>query len=194
MAHGKTRLFIKQMFTNPGKTGAIVPSSRKLARKMLELANPGPDAVIAEYGPGTGVFTREVLDNLQPEQKFFCVEINESFAHTLRREHPKISVHIGCASDIREYCAREGVDRVDCVISGLPWAVFPQELQKKILEGMIDVMPPGSVFVTFAYLQGLILPSGRKFKRHLKHYFSKVEKSGVVWENVPPAIVYRCTR
>ncbi len=103
MAHGRTRMFIKQMFTRPGKTGAILPSSRKLASRMLELAAPGPKAVIVEYGPGTGVFTREILDDLQPGQKFFCVEINEKFAGLLRRDHPGLSIHIGCASGIAEY-------------------------------------------------------------------------------------------
>ena len=194
MAHGKTRMFLKQLFKNPGKTGAIVPSSRHLAVRMLELSAPGPEAVIVEYGPGTGVFTREIISALTPSQKFFCVEINEGFAEIIRRDHPGFAVYTGCASGIGAYCAKEGVDRVDRVISGLPWAVFPEDLQRKILGGMMDVMPKGGVFVTFAYLQGLILPSGRKFKRNLKRHFSTVERSGVVWENVPPAIVYRCVR
>lgn len=194
MAHGKTRMFIKQLFANPGKTGAIVPSSRQLARKMLELSAPEPDSVIVEYGPGTGVFTRAIVDALTPGQTFFCVEINEDFAEIVRRDHPGLGVHVGCASAIKTYCAKEGVERVDRVISGLPWAVFPEKLQRKILDGMMEVMPKGGVFVTFAYLQGLILPSGRKFKRNLKRYFTTVERSGVVWENIPPAIVYRCAR
>ncbi len=59
---------------------------------------------------------------------------------------------------------------------------------------MIKVMPEGGVFVTFAYLQGLVLPSGKKFKHNLKKYFSHVERSEVVWGNVPPAIVYRCLK
>lgn len=194
MAHGKTRMFIKQMFSDPGKTGAIVPSSRKLARRMLELSNPGEDAVIAEYGPGTGVFTREIADNLRPGQKFFCVEINKNFADILRRDHPRLGIHIGCASDIESYCRAEGVDHVDRVVSGLPWAVFPEELQRDILDGMMRVMPKGGVFVTFAYVQGLVLPSGRRFKRNIKRYFAKVERSEVIWENIPPAIIYRCER
>lgn len=194
MAHGKTRMFLKQMLTNPGKTGAIIPSSKKLADKMLDLASPSPEAVIVEYGPGTGSFTREIIAGLQPEQKFFCVEINRNFATIIKRDHPGVGVHVGCASEIAAYCAAEGVDHVDCVISGLPWANFPQDLQHKILESMIKSMPKGGTFVTFAYLQGLILPSGRKFKRNMKRYFSNVQRSDVVWENIPPAVVYRCTR
>ena len=194
MANGKTRLFIKQMLCEPGATGAIVPSSRRLARKMLEMASPAPGAVIAEYGPGTGSFTRAIMDSLAPGQTFFCVETNENFARALRRDLPRLSLHVGCASGIAGYCARENVDRVDCVISGLPWAVFPGELQKRILDAMMAVMPKGGVFVTFAYVHGLALPAGRRFRRNLESYFSTVGRSGVVWGNIPPAIVYRAVR
>lgn len=194
MARGQTRMFIRQLIKNPGKTGAIMPSSQKLAKRMWELSGAQPDSVIAEYGPGTGSFTRVILDNLLPEQKFFCVEINADFASRLKRDIPGLSVHVGCASNIAEYASLEGADRVDRVISGLPWAVFPDELQHKILSAMVDVMPRGGVFTTFAYLQGLVMPSGRKFKKNLRTYFSVVEMSRVVWENLPPAIVYRCER
>jgi phospholipid N-methyltransferase len=187
-------MFLKQMFKDPGKTGAVMPSSRKLARRMYELAAPEPDSVIAEYGPGTGAFTRVILGNLQPGQKFFCVEINPDFAARLKRDFPGAPVHIGCASNIAEYARLEGVGRVDRVISGLPWAVFPDELQNRILSAMADIMPKGGVFVTFAYLQGLVLPSGRRFGKNLGKYFSACGKSEIIWENLPPAIVYRCEK
>ena len=72
--------------------------------------------------------------------------------------------------------------------------MFPDDLQERILDAMIRVMPPGGVFVTFAYLQGLMLPAGRRFRRNLKRRFSNVETSDVIWLNLPPAVVYRCVR
>ncbi len=194
MANGQTRMFIKQLLTKPGSTGAILPSSGVLARSMLEYAAPKPDAVIAEFGPGTGVFTECILQSLQPDQRFFAIEVNEDFAKALRTRFPELRLHTGCASTVAECCAKENLDRVDTVISGLPWAIFPDELQTKILGAMTDVMPPGGVFVTFAYLQGLVMPSGVKFKQNLQKYFSRVEISDVVWRNIPPAIMYRCTK
>lgn len=192
MAHGHTRMFIKQLITNPGSTGAVVPSSSELAKRMVDYAAARPDAVIAELGPGTGVFTQRILETLQPEQRFFAIEINEKFAAMLRARFPQLHLHQDCASTIADCCRKEGVDHVDTVISGLPWAIFPEGLQDKILGGMLEVMPAGGVFVTFAYLQGLIMPSGRLFKKNLKQRFSKVESSGVIWKNIPPAIMYRC--
>ncbi len=194
MANGQTRLFLKQLFTNPGATGAILPSSEGLSRKMVEFAAPKPDAVIAEFGPGTGAVTGIILNSLRAEQRFFAIEVNENFARTLKTRFSDLHLHVGCASEVAAFCAKERVDRVDCVISGLPWAIFPDELQTRILKGMTDVMPKGGVFVTFAYLQGLVMPAGRLFKQKLKTHFSRVENSGVVWKNMPPAIVYRCLK
>lgn len=194
MAHGQTRMFIKQLLARPGSTGAIVPSSDGLARRMIEFAAPGPGAVIAEYGPGTGVFTRRVLESLSPDQTFFAIEVNEDFVKELRKRFPALHLHLGCASGVGDCCRAEGVDRVDCVISGLPWAIFPDSLQHKILGAMMEVMPAGGTFVTFAYLQGLVMPAGRNFKKNLRKYFSHVGNSGVIWKNLPPAIIYKCVK
>lgn len=194
MAHGHTRMFVKQLLFKPGSTGALVPSSEALAERMVEFAAPPPGAVIAEYGPGTGVFTKRILDSLRPDRRFFAIEINPEFAAAIRQRFPALHLYEGCASKVAEYCAQEGVDRVDCVISGLPWAIFPDELQDAILDGMIKVLPEGGTFVTFAYLQGLVMPAGRRFKQKLKKYFSHADNSGVIWKNIPPAIVYRCRK
>ncbi len=194
MAYGQTRLFVKQFIKNTIATGALLPSSAELAKRMVDFASPKPGAVIVEYGPGTGVFTQRILDTLQPGQHFFAIEINDDFAENLKTRFPDLHLYNDCASNISECCRKEGVDRVDCVISGLPWAIFPDELQDKILLPMLDMLAPGGVFVTFAYLQGLIMPAGRRFKLHLKRRFTRTENSGVIWKNLPPAIIYRCVK
>ncbi|MDR1535890.1 MAG: ribosomal RNA adenine dimethylase domain-containing protein [Planctomycetota bacterium] len=192
MDNGGGAFFWKQFLLNPRRTGALLPSSGSLAAKMLECARLEPDSVVAEFGPGTGAFTEGILRALSPAQKFFAIEANPDFAAGLRRRFPELSLHQGCASEIGECCRREGVDRVDRVISGLPWAVFPDDLRDGILGAMLRIMPKGGIFVTFAYLQGLLLPAGRRFRRELDRRFSRIEKSGVVWRNLPPAIVYQC--
>jgi phospholipid N-methyltransferase len=83
---------------------------------------------------------------------------------------------------------------VDCIVSGLPWASFPESRQVEFLDEMMRVLKPGGQFVTFAYVHGLFLPPGRRFSRILPKYFSSISKSPVIWKNIPPAFVYRCTR
>jgi phospholipid N-methyltransferase len=83
---------------------------------------------------------------------------------------------------------------LDAVVSGLPWASFPESLQIEILDSMMQVLRPGGQFATFAYLQGLLLPAAKRFRKQLDKYFSKIELSPTVWRNLPPAFVYRCVR
>ncbi len=194
MAYGQTRLFVKQFITKTAATGALLPSSSELAKRMVDFAAPKQNAVIVEYGPGTGVFTQRIFDTLKHGQRFFAIEINDEFYANLRKRFPDLSLYHDCASNIRECCRKEEVEQVDCVISGLPWAMFPDELQDKILGPMLEMLAPGGVFVTFAYLQGLVMPAGRKFKQNLKRRFSHTENSGVIWKNLPPAIIYRAVK
>ena len=86
------------------------------------------------------------------------------------------------------------MDQIDAVLCGLPWASFPESLQREIMEAMLSMLAPGGKFATFAYWQGVILPAGMRFSRLLSETFSSVERSPTVWRNLPPAFVYRCTR
>ena len=84
--------------------------------------------------------------------------------------------------------------RVDLVVSGLPWAVFSDSEQTELLDTTIELMADGGHFATFAYLQGLLLPAGRRFRHKLDARFREVQTSQTVWRNVPPAVVYCCQR
>jgi phosphatidylethanolamine/phosphatidyl-N-methylethanolamine N-methyltransferase len=80
------------------------------------------------------------------------------------------------------------------MISGLPWAAFPLALQEEVLDAVVAALRPGGRFTTFAYLQGTLLPAGRRFRRRLDEHFCEVRRSPVVWRNFPPAFVYRCRK
>ena len=83
---------------------------------------------------------------------------------------------------------------LDAIVSGLPWASFPQSLQTRILDATMKVLRPGGQLVTFAYHTGLLMPAGRRFQRLLPRYFSKITRGRSVWRNTPPAFTIRCTR
>jgi phospholipid N-methyltransferase len=95
---------------------------------------------------------------------------------------------------VRAICNERGIDQVDAIVCGLPWSIFSPALQTELLEATLSVLRPGGQFTTFAYLQGLMLPTGRRFRDRLHECFSSVERSPTVWRNFPPAFVYRCRR
>lgn len=53
--------FIKQYIKNPKFVGAIAPSSKKLAAAMMQPIDFEKAKCIVEFGPGTGVFTEEIM-------------------------------------------------------------------------------------------------------------------------------------
>ena len=58
------------------------------------------------------------------------------------------------------------------------------------LISFMTLLQPGGKFLTFAYLQGLLLPGGMNFRGKIKSYFPKVTTTKPVWLNTPPAFVY----
>jgi phospholipid N-methyltransferase len=98
------------------------------------------------------------------------------------------------AENVRAICDRMEIAMVDCVISGLPWALFSKSMQITLLEQMMRVLKPGGRFVTFRYVQSLALTAARRLTALLPTYFTTVSKSRVIWRNVPPAFVYCCRR
>jgi phosphatidylethanolamine/phosphatidyl-N-methylethanolamine N-methyltransferase len=186
--------FLREFFLNPGITGAIAPSSRTLAREMVASLEFDSANAVLEYGPGTGAFTEAVLAQLRPECSFFMIELNSLFVELLQVRYPGKVIFKASVKDVRKLCDRQGIAQVDCIVSGLPWAWFPDGMQTQYLDAMMTVLRPGGQFVTFAYLQGLLLPAGQRFRRKLDKYFSRVVSSRTVWLNLPPAFVYRCRR
>ncbi len=191
---GARRQFLKAFVTRPQDTGAILPSSDELARAMvaelpIETAN-----TIVELGPGTGVFTRLIEERCRPGALVLAFEINADLAQPLTAEFPNFRIVNDSAENIALHLARHGRSAVECVVSSLPWAGFPTEMQERILAAVTAVMPPGARFATFAYIPAAWLPPGRSLRRLLERHFSNVELSPIVWQNTPPAFVYRCTK
>ena len=191
---GDRSLFFQQSLRRPTVTGAVAPSSAALARRMVERVDFRAATVIVEYGLGTGVFTREVISRLRPDAAFLAFELNPELAAVVRQRFPEVLIYEDSAARIEHYLHLNGRDHVDAVVSGLPWAAFPDHLQDEILDPTIRLLRTGGTFSTFAYLQGLALPAGIRLRRLLKSRFSRVEVSPVTWLNVPPAIVYWCTK
>ena len=83
--------FFMGWLRKPRQTAAIVPSSRFLARQMVQGLNPEGGRVL-ELGGGTGAFTRAILATGLPAQMLEVAEINPVFARGLERQFPDIRI------------------------------------------------------------------------------------------------------
>ena len=78
-------MFIKEYIKHPRKVGAIAPSSKYLAYKMIKEINFELAKCIVEYGPGTGAFTEKILARAKDDTKIILLEVNEEFYCKLKQ-------------------------------------------------------------------------------------------------------------
>ncbi len=187
-------IFLKHFISDPMATGAIAPSSTYLAEIITDTADLRQARLVIEFGTGSGVFTERVLQKIPMRTTFFGLEINADFVQQTLRRCPTAVVHHDSAVNAKAYMAKLGFDYCDRIVCGLPWAGFPEALQNDLLHTITDILRPGGIFVTFAYLHGLLLPAGLRFRRNLRARFQIVETTPTIWRNLPPAIVYKSVK
>lgn len=175
---------------NPLKVGALCASSEKLAQAMIEEIHIKETKSIAEIGPGTGVFTKEILKHKSKDSKFFAIEISPTLTHRLQKKFPQIRIYNQSAEKILQIMKEEGVEELDAIISGLPWSIFSNREQNLLLQEFQVALKDNGVFSTFAYI--LPTPKARAFKKKLSFYFRQIKVSKIIWKNFPPAYVYYC--
>lgn len=186
--------FFFAFLRSPGRVGAICPSSRFLARAMVAGCRLDTAALVVELGPGTGVFTREILQAVGPQTRVLALEIDADSVERLRRSFPRVEVIHDSAEAVWQHVARTGLPHADCVLSGLPWVAMPAELQHRIMQNVVAALRPGGTFRTFAYLITRQTPSARRYRRLLHTLFREVRVGAPIWRNVPPALVYSCVK
>lgn len=178
-----TVLFLKQLFTKPKSISALAPSSPALTKEMVNGIGPDTGAV-AELGSGTGNITQRIVDAGIPLEKIALFELNADFRELLAERFPNIKQF----TDAQEV-GKAPLEDVGAVISGLPLLSMPKEVQRNITRGTFELLRPGGVFVQFTY--------GWKpsMAQEVIDEFDLVwDVSHRIWNNLPPARVYRYRR
>lgn len=178
-----TIAFVRQMATHWRETGSLVPSGKRLARAMASCVGPvSADDVIVELGPGTGVFTHELLRTF-PLNRVLAVEFNHAFVERLKQNIPKALIVEGCASQLPELLDLHGIAhrRVAAVISGLPLLSLDRALSEQVIRSIGAILRPGATYVQFTY-------SKRAWGRFDVPGF-RPQPHRRIWLNMPPAVV-----
>jgi len=186
--------FYRNFFDHFHHTGAIAPSGPHLARHIVASAGVEENSHVLELGPGTGAFTRDLEQTLGSGGKYLGIEINASFHSHLQSLHPELHFERapGQDFDFSNWIATHG--QFDVIISGLPWAKFPEELQCSLLDNVVPCLKDGGTFVTFAYTGIHLLKPAKRFRRLLDSYFNQVCRTPSIMLNFPPAFVFVATK
>ncbi|TMQ00074.1 MAG: hypothetical protein E6L09_07495 [Verrucomicrobia bacterium] len=184
--------FLGAFLREPARVGSFAPSSPALAKAMLRGCALSNAKTVVEFGPGTGAFTRLILERIGRHTTFFALELDEKHVRGLRQRFPGLNVYRDSAAEIQKYLARHRRKKADYIISGLPWANMPVQVQEQILSSVLASLAPDGMFTTFTYVHAFWHPRARRFRPRLECFFAEVKTSRIVWRNVPPAFVYRC--
>jgi phospholipid N-methyltransferase len=179
-------LFARNFFKYPSMLGSIVPSSRFLVKDLMSEIDWDRARVLVEFGPGVGTITREVLKRMRPDAVLVVIELNEEFVQYLAAtiRDPRLRIVHGSAAQVRRILAEQGLAPADCIISGLPYSLLPEELRKEIVSESRQALKAEGSLLVFQFSPS-VLP-------YLKSSFSSV-KLGFQLLNILPARIFHCT-
>lgn len=175
-------------FIQRGKTvGSVTPSSRFLARKIIEHIPFERMDVLVELGPGTGAFTPFLLHKMKPDARLFLVELNEVFYQELveKIQDPRVCIIHGSATDLCQMIHDQGLSEVDGIVSSLPLSILSSSLRKEILEASQKALKNKGIFVQFQY--------SLQSRKKILNLYGNMKLGFTLW-NFPPAFVYTCTK
>lgn len=179
--------FFRSWVANPLRVAAVAPSGSSLSRLMTMEILP-QDGPVLELGPGTGAFTRALLERGVDEADLTLVEYGSDFARLLQFRFPRARILWMDASQLANHELFKDAN-VGAVVSGLPLLSMSPRKVIAILSGAFSYVRPNGAFYQFTY--GPRCPVPRTI---LDRLGLKARRIGGTVRNVPPAAVYRITR
>lgn len=180
-------LMMKAFLKQGRKIASFAPSSRFMARKVIDGIDWDSARCVVELGAGTGPITAETIKRLRPHTKLMVIELDPILCGRLKARFPNlpnVEVIQGDATKFDQLLAERGIPRVDHVLSGLPLPSFPEDLRNAVLETSARTL---SDIGTFRQLTVMPLIYYKLYCR----YFDDVRFRFVPW-NLPPGGVYVC--
>ncbi len=185
--------FITRFLAQPHSVGSVWPSSRYLAKVMLQDVPLKAGDVVVEYGPGTGPFTSLLRSHVAQGVEYLGIERDYKLYKGLKRRFPEMRLHHGSAEETPTLLQQYGLKPASLIVSGLPFANMPPALQQRILEASHEALDDNGIFRTFTYLFSSISPRSLHFQKLITNYLQKKEHDKMVLLNFPPAWVMSFT-
>jgi phosphatidylethanolamine/phosphatidyl-N-methylethanolamine N-methyltransferase len=174
--------FLRSWIEKPLHMGAVMPSSKLLARTMAQYVDVESKGPVVELGPGTGAITNALIEHGVDQKRLVLVEYNPGFCALLRDRYPHAKVVQGDAYKLRDSLLKVLDVPASAVVSGLPLVTKPMLTRLKLIRDAFTALEPGAPFVQFTYSVAPPIPKSLPGV--------STEASERIWMNLPPARVW----
>jgi len=174
--------FIRSWIEKPLSTGAVMPSSKALARTMARHVDPHASGPVIELGPGTGPVTEALVRRGVDPARLILVEFNPDFCRLLRTRYPAATVVQGDAYRLRRLLETYVSEPVAAVVSSLPLMTKPLRTRLRLISDVMALLTPNAPFVQFTYAMVPPIPKALSG--------ITAQASELIWLNLPPARVW----
>ena len=166
------------------QVASIIPSSKVLIDRVAGKFDFSIPRIIAEFGPGEGCHTREIVRRMHPESRLLLFELDPELANHLRhffRDDPRISVLNTDAANLPRELAALGIQYCDYVVSGIPFSTMEIKKKRALLQCIHESLAPNaqSAFIIYQVTNELA--------GHCKIF--PRNKSEWCVQNIPPMVV-----
>jgi len=175
-------LFFKRFLKRPFQIASIMPSSKALVERVASKMDFSRARVIAEYGPGEGVHSREIARRMNADSHLLLFELDAALSRDLQRQFAadrRVHVIHGDAARLPQELERLGFSHCDYVLSGIPFSILKIDKKRDLLQKTYHALAPGGSFVIYQVTNEL--------KQHAK-LFDCVE-SEYFLQNIPPMFI-----
>src|SRR5437762_2113299 len=145
-------LFFKRFLKRPLQIASIVPSSKALVERVASKIDFDQARVIAEYGPGEGVHSRELAQRMRRDAQLLLFELDPALSRDLRRQFAgdrRVHVINANAATIRTELAKRDIAHCDYIISGIPFSILELERKRDLLRQTHDALRPTGAFIIY---------------------------------------------
>jgi phospholipid N-methyltransferase len=169
-------------------TGAVAPSSKHLVHAAVSqlrahlARHPRSPVRILELGPGTGVFTREIVAAMRPEDSLDVVELSERFFNLVHAQYHGGNVRVVHA-DVLEFAGEGGYD---FIFSSIPYEALPKEVSTAIWRKKQSLACQDAHIIYYKYVNPTPFRSDYEREIVRRHLVGR----RIIWRNVPPARLF----
>lgn len=176
-----TLTYIKNLIKDRN-VASVTPSSIFTVKKATKRIDFSKNITLVEFGPGTGVFSKYLLDNMTSGSRLIMIELNKTFVDVLYGiDDGRVSVYNESAEAVEDIVFNEGLTGVDYILSGIPFSFLDAETRNRILKASANLLDKEGKFIAYQTSGHLKKP----LEKHFRNISTEYE-----FRNLPPMCIY----